>query len=201
MGLVIALAGCGALGSWIAMMIAGNTPIDEMWLFDDDAIEDGNLATTVYLEHQVGAQKTVALAEMLYRKGVDGIPISGEVKSHRDIFSHAPIPKDFIVVDTFDNREARMCTYPPSIEGRIWPLTLHAGVSIQRTGAVIWHQRWTPPPESEYGRNENPVCTRHLGAQILQLTAAHAASSIRSFAASGKAMDVPMILESGEVIR
>jgi len=194
--ITLAFAGCGALGSWAAMMLAGNTDIDEMWLFDDDVVEDGNIATTVYLTHQVGVPKAIALAELLYRKDVNAVPINGTINSHRDIFDILPLPPDFTVIDTFDNREARMCTYPPGI----WVNTLHAGVSEARTGAVVWHVNWKIPPPSGYGRNENPICTRHLGAQILQLTAAHTAAAIRR-TIEGEHVDVPMILESGEVIR
>lgn len=191
----VALAGCGALGSWIAWLLAGNPSVGHISLFDDDRIEDDNLATTVYMEHQIGAQKATALAEMLCRKGhVQVTPVTRTVETFAQIHVSMPGREPFLVIDTFDNRESRMCTGHPG-----WRDTVHAGLSVERTGSVVWHQMWRPPP-AEFVRGENPICTHHLGAQIIQLTAVQAVRVARRFLQTGERVDVPIILEDGTLI-
>jgi hypothetical protein len=170
-----------------------------MYLFDDDLIEEHNLATTIYMQHQLGHQKANALAEMLFRKGVETvIPLTSTVRSFRDITftmgGGAHLHEDLLVIDTFDNREARMCTGEAG-----WVNTIHAGVSVERTGAILWHQYWKPP-SGEFKRGENPICTRHVGAQIIQLTAAHVARVVRVFLDTGERINVPVILENGRLV-
>lgn len=189
----VAIAGCGALGSWTAWMLAGSPEIQVMVLIDGDRIEEHNLATTVYMEHQIGHGKALALAEMLYRKGHgDTIPVFARIEMYPQISVSLPGREPYLIVDTFDNVPSRKCTGTPG-----WTDTVHVAVSEQRTGSVIWHQHWRPPRQT---RGENPVCTHHLGAQIIQLTAAHAARVIRRFLQTGERMDVPIILESGVIV-
>lgn len=189
----VVFAGCGALGSWVAMMLAVNTQLGTALLLDDDVIGEENLVTTPYYAHQVGVRKVIALAEMLCRKGIDAVGIHGTVSDPLNLRLYGISHGNYIIVDTFDNRDARLCTRGPS--------TVHAGVSVNRTGAVVWDARWTPPPPVGLERGNNPICTRHAGAQILQLTAAHTACAIRAFIEIGSQLDTPMILESGEAIR
>ena len=177
---MIIIAGCGALGSQIALHIA--TPDRQFLLIDDDRVEEHNIGTSIYSLHHVGALKAVVLAELLYRKC--------ETRS-RVVTRTIDKPLDAsgfwaeniaLVVDTFDNVEARALTcgleHVAAAYSRV--PTLHVGVSEQRTGAVVWDEDYILP-ESEYGRGENPVCTHHLGRRILQFTVAVATEAIEHF--------------------
>lgn len=178
-------------------MLAGTVEgLPDFYLYDDDRIEDTNLITSPYMSHQLGVLKVNALAEMLYRKNVHARVCSATIQSRDDMMGSA-VTKRQVVVDTFDNREARLCTRPGGhrYESRI--LTLHAGVSAQQTGSVEWDQHWTPPPVSEFGRGDNPVCTHMLGASILQLTAVHAALALRTLLVDNRLINYPMITLEG----
>lgn len=168
---MLVLCGCGALGSQIAMHLAG--PELSFLLIDDDVVEEHNLATSVYMQHHVGAMKAVVLSEMLVRKcRVKEVRSSCRTVQGREVRQLAEGAT--LVIDTFDNVEARACTQGLGVP------TLHVGVAENRTGAVIWDE-WYTLPKSRYSRGENPVCTHMLGRPILRFTAAVAARVVERF--------------------
>jgi hypothetical protein len=181
-------------------MLAGTLeePID-FHLFDDDRIEDTNLATTPYLTHQLGSPKTHALAEMLFRKGVRAIAHHITVSRPSEIM-RLSVSDRLLIVDTFDNRESRLMTSPQIDPVKDWVLTLHSGVSEARTGSVLWDAWWKSPPPGGFARGENPICTHMLGATIIQLTAAYTALALRTLLTESKLVNYPLILETGEVV-
>lgn len=170
------IAGCGALGSQIAMHIA--LPGRQFVLLDDDRIEDDNILTSAFLTQHVGALKVHVLAEMMYRKA----GVAAEVQD-TTLTEPPKVDRLDLVVDTFDNTASRLLLCDLSVP------TLHVGVSEARTGAVLWDAdfpRWEP----EYVRGRNPVCTHELGRHILRLTAVVAASIIDDYLARGKRRSV-----------
>jgi len=183
--MTLIIAGCGALGSIVALHLA--TPDRRFLLIDDDRVEEHNIGTSAYSTHHMGALKAVVLAEVLWRKC--------EVQS-RAITRTMDRPLDqsglwseniALVIDTFDNTEARAFTcgleHVAAAYSRV--PTLHVGVSEQRTGAVMWDEDYTLP-ESQFTRGENPVCTHHLGRRILRFTAAVAAEAVERFLETGE---------------
>ena len=176
-------AGCGALGSRIALDLAHHDV--EFLLIDDDRVEEGNLATGVFSRYHIGAMKAVVLAEMLYMKcSARAIPAVRTVSTRLS----APVG-DYLIVDTFDNPAARGFTCGLN--------TLHAGVSIERTGAVLWDRAFGVP-EVTFERGTNVICTRHLGARILRLTAAATANIIGLYLEAGE-MRNATVMEFGLV--
>lgn len=178
----ILICGCGALGSQIALHLA--RPERTFTLIDDDRVEEANLLTTVYQARQVGVYKVDALADLLWRK------CRAHASASRRTLDRPPSGAYDLVVDTFDNPQARALTV-----GLPCP-TVHVGVSEARTGALAWDARYVLPTGAR--RGENPVCTHALGAPILRLTAALAANTIEDFLATGRERDW-VVTEAGRI--
>lgn len=186
----VILAGCGALGSLIAMGLADVD--NEFFLVDDDRIEANNISTSAYYLSQVGMLKTSALANLLYRKArVEGRAYSRTLRSASWPLRQAP---DLVIV-TFDNVDARtlLCNQFASNVG-----VVHVGVSEDRTGGVAWEPGYALPIK-RFERGHNPVCTNELGAAILSFTAAAAIALIRLWITTGRKRAV-MVLQDGTVI-
>lgn len=58
--------GCGSIGSNVAELLA-RYGIEDIVLYDFDIVESHNIANQLYTEEDVGKEKTVALAKILYR--------------------------------------------------------------------------------------------------------------------------------------
>jgi hypothetical protein len=167
----IVIAGAGALGSQIAMHLA--LPDREFLIIDDDRVEEENLLTTVYSRQHVGAMKAVVLAELLWRKCRCKSQTCTQTLTSR---SRVIMPLPAVLVDTFDNTEARELTRHG--------FTVHVGVSENRTGSVVWDKFYAVPGGPP--RGQNPICTHELGRPILRFTAAIAAGAIEEFLETGK---------------
>ncbi len=185
------ICGCGALGSRIAMEIA--SPDHTFTLVDDDRVGEENIGTSAFGLNHVGMMKTVALAEMMYHKcHARAQTYTRTVDNHialiRGLWIEDMNDGEFTIIDTFDNPRSR---------NRTWTVnTLHVGVSESREGAVMWNKIY-PEQAISFERGENPVCTNHLGQQIIQLTAAIAAGVILWH---GKNVNF-IVRENSEVIR
>jgi len=170
----IVLAGCGALGSQIAMHLVGDHTLH---LIDNDRVGEENIGTSAYSRVHIGMTKVQTLAEMLYLKNSRRTnPIF--VRVERNIRWYLPAQDgEPLVVDTFDNPAARGFTQSPLRS------TIHIGVSVDRVGLIAWNNRY-PMPQEEV--ENNPVCTHLLGARILRLTAAAATNAIERFIETGQ---------------
>jgi molybdopterin/thiamine biosynthesis adenylyltransferase len=171
----IVMAGCGALGSRIAIELAN--PEWDFILIDDDVVGEENIGTSAYSIHHVGMKKAVALAEMMYHKNQAHAytfveTLEGHVVHYIKLYRYEA-PRT-IIVDSFDNPRARNCTIDirsPSYN------TLHVGISASREGSVIWDHIY-PEPSIDFERGLNEICTNHLGQQIIQFTASVASGVI-----------------------
>lgn len=172
----IAIAGCGALGSQIAWHIA--LPGDEFILIDDDRVGAENTlnGTSVYRPSHVGAYKAVVLSEMLYRQAV--VLATPDTRAFTDARRHVLADAD-LVVDCFDNAEARRATFLHTAKP-----VLHVGVSAGGTGAALWGGQYVIDPNAPL-RGQGGVCTHLLGRLILRFTAAVAAGIVDHFRATG----------------
>ena len=174
----IFIAGCGALGSQIALHLA--LPEREFLLVDDEHIGPENIGTSAYWMAQVGAYKAQALAEMLWRKaGAKAVPDTGTLTHESLLFrGRDRVAEIGLLVDTFDNAQSRglLC-------GLRCP-TLHVGVSERGTGMAVWDEEYKLP-EDETPRGSNPVCTHQLGRGLLRWTAAVGAGIAEQFLENG----------------
>ena len=119
----VLVAGSGALGSWIGLLLARSDW--EFTIIDDDRVGSENLSTSAFSRHHVGAYKAVVLAEMMWHKARAQVVVDTLTLSAAD-----RVMGYDLVVDSFDNVEARGLTIAA-------PCVVHVGVSADRTGAVI----------------------------------------------------------------
>lgn len=174
----IAIFGCGALGSHIALNLA--RPKLEYYLIDDDSVENDNVYTTAFNLGQVGMRKVEALSNMLF----DLLPESeGNVWTYGKEFladGYEIEPVD-LMVDCFDNGKSRNAV---ALYGQKTNTPLvHVGLTEERTGVIGWKE-FPIVADSPRGE-ENAVCTNQLGQTIIQLTSALAAGAIRQFLLDG----------------
>ena len=184
----IVMAGCGAVGSRLALEVGA--PGLSFLLIDDDRIDANNVRTgsTIYWSQHIGAFKTVALGEMLYRRwGCDAVADTEMLTENRVIVTYRQFVGAQVVVDGFDNVAARRLLVDMS--GRNVPPVLHVGVSAAGSGIVAWGDKYELPDLAP-PRGENPVCTHQLGRGIITFTASVAALIVSDFLATGKMRSV-----------
>lgn len=171
---MIILAGCGAIGSRIAMEMCN---LEFEWLLiDDDHVGRENIGTSAFFEQHIGQQKAVALAELMWRKGrVIAKPYPRTLS--KAVSSLCEPSQIDLVIDAFDNPKARRLTIAS-------PVTVHLGVDVGEVGSVIWDRHWQYPA-LDFERGTNPICTNHLGDLIIRSTVAVAVYSIRQYLDQG----------------
>jgi len=173
--------GLGAIGSQMAMHQASVN--NTFTLIDDDRVSENNVTTrtSAFYHHQINAMKATCLAEMLWLKGKAIATPHIETVTEKNVMSFISgidnnIP---IAIDAFDNMESRsLLTNLPTV-------TLHVGVSLQRTGSILWDDKFQVPDDTGL-RSENIVCTNQLGAPILRLTSAIAVSVLEEYIETGQ---------------
>jgi hypothetical protein len=172
----IAIAGCGALGSHIAVMIAKQE--HDFDLFDHDRIQAHNVltGTTVYNQDHIGNFKARVLAGILYSKY--GIKACSHIKA---VHSSISFDNYDLVVDCFDNIEARRFTTACAAKTKV-----HVGVAPQMIGAVEWADNGYQLPKQDM---HNEVCTHEVGRNIILLTSVIASIIISNYLETGVQQD------------
>ena len=183
----IILCGCGALGSNIAMGIVRDG--DTITLYDDDKVDEVNVrtGTTIYSMIHVGKLKVDSLARTLVRKYdlYASYPINKTVNSLIQIRRTSTSPLPDLIIDCFDNREARSYT----IGYKFGVPVVHVSVGEQGLGAIEWDDVYELP-ESGYERGENPVCTNELGRDLILFTSTVASIIINQYLSNGEKKSV-----------
>lgn len=169
----IIIAGCGALGSRVALELAHSELT--LYLLDDDTVKEQNVHTSAYWRSHIGMRKVDALAEMIYRK-TGGICQTHSKTIERNLYL-MPFQTD-LVICSFDNQRARNLCLSAGMT------TLQVGLSAGRTGSVVWDE-WYEQPEVELERGDNVICTNELGVKIIRATVAAACFAISEFLESG----------------
>lgn len=169
----ITFCGCGAIGSRIILETAHL--FHEVLIIDDDEISENNIGTSAFYQSAIGAKKTTWLQEQVFFKY--GKIIKAKSDTLRNpLYITEYWDSNTLVVDSFDNPEARILTRTSN--------TLHVGVGENKNGAVMWDEIY-PEITIDYQRGYNPVCTNHLGQQLIQITAAVAIGVIINYLNTG----------------
>ena len=168
---MIAIIGCGALGSRIALELNGQ----EMMLWDDDRVGEENVGTSTYSLHHAGRFKAVVLSELCARRGNRAEYVTETLDNNNT----GRLSGLALIVDCLDNAPSRML-----LTGISTP-TLHVGVSETGSGSCLWDHDGYAVPEDGYPRGENPVCTHQLNAQLMRMTATAAVGIIEDWLANG----------------
>lgn len=96
----VTLAGCGGIGSWLALLLA-RTNVGYLTLYDNDIVETGNLSGQLFSKNSVGDSKVYAVADVL-RNYSDYY----KVTSYTQRFGLYSTTND-VMMCGFDNMEAR----------------------------------------------------------------------------------------------
>ena len=197
----IVLAGCGALGSRIALNIV--QPDIQFVLIDNDKVAIENIPTSAYDYMDIGRDKTVAL----YGKLVDAIVPDGayptdhklkdkKIVSKGQILSgvhNEHYPYTTLIIDAFDNGLARNLT-AEAAEREVRQLDIvHIGVSPQGIGSIEWNDVWQRMDEQE---SVNDVCTHEVGRNLILLTSTVASIIINKYLQTGVMEDAYVDVDS-----
>jgi sulfur carrier protein ThiS adenylyltransferase len=136
----IGVAGCGGLGSHVALSLA-RIGVGRLILVDHDVVVPSNLNRQHYFVDQIGAYKVDALRDILLRAN----PFV-EIETHRLRLTTDNIPTVFakadIIVEAFDTAEAKVMIIESVLShlpGR--PLVVGSGMAgYGRSNAI--HTRW-----------------------------------------------------------
>lgn len=103
-GKCLTIAGCGALGSWAALLLA-KAGADTFRLIDRDRVEEHNLSTQFFPPWSLGSTKVQALSEILYqfyKCRVERHPIELTRSNALQLLRGSDL-----VICSFDNKEGR----------------------------------------------------------------------------------------------
>lgn len=148
----ITICGAGTLGGNFAENLA-RIGFRQLTIIDRDQVEERNLSNQPYFSHDVGRPKVKALAQSLFN--AVGARISG---IHRELTAgngEKLLSDVALVIDTFDNNAAR-CAVKEICAKNAIPC-LHAGISDDGYGEVIWNERYQVPPDGEQDPCEKPM--------------------------------------------
>ena len=186
----IIIAGCGALGSHIAWQIASYG--DVFILYDDGKVEEENVfnSTSIYSKQHIGQLKTKALASLLSYK-YDAISMTVNKTVIQKIGGGTPSYD--LLIDCFDNVEARSCTLGIRIP------VVHVAIGEHGRGLVQWDDVYQLP-DNGIPRGQNPVCTNELGRNLILFTATVASVIINNFL-MGKGKENVIVNENLEIMK
>lgn len=175
--MVITLFGCGAVGSQLALHLASEDI--EFILVDDDIVEEDNIATSAFFPYQIGINKALALANLLWRKSkCRAVACSKTMHNHIDTYMQCV--NSNLAIDCFDNMEARdFTTHMPAHTDIV-----HVGVSREGTGSIMWEKDFIQYAGAP--RGEDTFCTHLAGKDIIRLTAVAASHVVQQWLDSNK---------------
>ena len=140
----VLILGLGAIGSNLAMNLAADMKQHKYMLLDYDKVEPRNLQvhTQRYSKEQVDVLKANALQVNIYTT-IGGMPESYVTKINK--------PSDLdkysadLIIDAFDNYDARKCVYDYSKNNKI--PCIHIGFSPQMTYEICWNEKYQVPED------------------------------------------------------
>lgn len=184
--MIVAIAGCGSVGSRVANMLAQRENIT-LVLLDDDVVEESNLGTSAYRPEDVGKLKVNALRDICEQYGAKVVTQLGTVDSKDYLNAHDVD----LLVDCFDNVDARSHTVGTN------HIALHLGVGTQGNGMVFWDDDYELP-EKTFERGNNPICTNALGVRLIRKTALAGVEAVEEFIASLGESKVSRLVAEGD---
>jgi molybdopterin/thiamine biosynthesis adenylyltransferase len=141
--LAVTICGAGTLGGNLAENLA-RAGLGSLTVIDRDRVEERNCANQPYGLLDVGQPKVRSLAELLHRS------VRARITAvHRELTegnAERLLSGAGLVIDVFDNEGSRRIL--KEVCGRLNLPCLHAGLSTDGYGEVIWNERYTVPPEA-----------------------------------------------------
>lgn len=169
----IAILGCGAIGSNLALSLV-RRGFSNFYLLDKDRAEQHNISTQAYTDTDIGLLKSHNLQGML-------LDVNAQIQiesDKRDITNIKSVNKNFtVVIDAFDNKAAR----EKAIE--LFPENLlHCGMS-ENSGSVVWQDKgYILPDDVELF----DPCAYPLARTLVELMVIAASEAVLHFLLTGE---------------
>ncbi|MBI5368805.1 MAG: ThiF family adenylyltransferase [Planctomycetes bacterium] len=188
------ICGAGAIGSHLADGLA-RAGARRLHLIDRDRVAEGNLGTQVYTRDDIGALKTEALRNHLFR--AVGVEAEGTAKELTAANAARLLAGADLVVDAFDHRAARAAVAKyVRAAGGTGVACLHVGLSATGFAEVRWDARYAVPT----GVGED-ACDVPLARNLVVLAAAVAAEAVLRYLVTGATEDWTVTLGDLAVLR
>lgn len=157
----ILICGLGAIGSNMLVSLSKRHRDAAFTGIDYDKVEDRNVGPQQYFLEHIGQPKALAMNSILARfnRKFVYVPINKKLENKRDFDAVLSAKPYNLVLDCFDNVEARELTRGPS-------QVLHIGFSPQHTAEIIWDKGYSVPGEVDPNRSdicENPDAAAFIG--------------------------------------
>lgn len=177
----IFICGLGAIGSNLLDQLCTMHPEIEYHAVDFDLVEERNIKTQFYFEQHVGIKKAMAIRSSIHTKhSTNQISIQAypqKIMSHIDLaqilFSRDFDPNKDLIVDCFDNIEAR--TYTTEIE---YKNILHAAFNPNLHGEITWQEQYKVP---KVHKDDVDICTNPLARPFISFFVSLLAMTIEEF--------------------
>lgn len=158
-GVDITVCGAGAIGSNLVDALS-RQGFSKIKVIDMDRVENHNLGTQVWSQSDIGALKSDALKNKVFRNvGVEVESISKELTaSNVSKF----LKKSSLVVDAFDNSKSRQLIQDEVRKQKLQ--CIHAGLFADY-GEVVWDEFYKVPKDGE-----GDICDYPLARNIIMLT-------------------------------
>lgn len=171
----VTICGAGALGSHLADSLA-RQGFKQLRVIDRDRIEEHNVSTQLYGVSEVGAWKVETLRNRLFR-AVE-VEIDAVQKEVTERNAKSLLKGGGIVVDTFDNSQARRLVQQNCRDAKLE--CLHVGLYADYCEA-IWDEHYRAP-----GDVAGDVCEYPLARNLISLAVALAAELLVRHVLSGE---------------
>lgn len=169
----ILICGVGAIGSNLteSLVRVGAT---NLTILDKDRAEKKNVATQVYGDQAVGNMKAAALKQWVFRTTGADIGFIGKEINEGNVASILT-KKHQLVIDCFDNSKSRQLLQSYCRKNNME--LIHAGLSNDGYGEVVWDSRYRVPKDPP----EGDVCDYPLARNLILLTVAVLAEEVLDF--------------------
>lgn len=140
----VVVAGCGAIGSWVANILA-RMGILRFRLIDKDKVEVWNVATQSFTPRNLGQTKVHAVRQQIYRISRDSrtevhaVELTG--RNAKNLLDNADL-----IICTFDNKASRLVVKSATLQHKI-PCVFSGMNGAEYYFEVIWAENYRPPDD------------------------------------------------------
>jgi len=142
-GKVVVMAGVGAIGSWVAIML-GHMGVRNFRLIDKDRVEIHNVSSQAFTPANVGQYKTRAVQEQLYRISkarCETHPVELTGKNVASLLTAADL-----VICSFDNKKSKETVKSECLKKQI-PCVFSAMNGEEAYFEILWAENYQPPDD------------------------------------------------------
>jgi len=177
---VVVIAGCGAIGSWAAIILA-RMGVQNFRLIDKDRVEIHNVSTQAFTPRDVGQYKTRAVQEQLYRISRARYEIHPVELTGRNV--GGLLAASDLVICSFDNKKSKEIVKAECLQKKI-PCVFSAMNGEEAYFEIIWAENYKPPDDP--ATLEIDPCNYGLSTPLVTATASITAEIVTQYLLKGE---------------